>query len=203
MSTANETESKDSTQSEQSEKDNHSEGDQKKDRKPSPPAKPLYKRPVLMTVLILLVVGGAIAGLLYWLNARHYETTDDAFIDGHVVSVSPRISAIVQNVYIDDNSQVKKGELLVELDPRDFQAALAQAEGNYASTQGKLQEAQSQVQVSQANIGEAQAELLVAQANAQNADNDLKRFMALDPRARSKQQMDNATASHAHQRSPG
>jgi membrane fusion protein (multidrug efflux system) len=195
MTQVNETRSKESQSSEKSDQDNHSEGDQQKDRKPAAPKKPLYKRPVLMTILILLVVGGAIAGLLYWLHARHYETTDDAFIDGNVIAVSPRVSAIVQKLYIDDNSSVKKGELLVELDPRDFQAALAQAEGNYASAQGKIQEAQAQVQVNQANVGEAQAQVQVAEANAQNASNDLKRFMALDPRARSKQQMDNATAS--------
>jgi membrane fusion protein (multidrug efflux system) len=112
-----------------------------------------------------------------------------------VIAVSPKVSAIVQRVYINDNDRVKKGDLLVELDARDYEAALAQAEGDSASTQGKLLEAQAQVQVSQADVGEAQAEVLVAQANAQNAQNDLNRFLALDERARSKQQMDNAIAA--------
>jgi membrane fusion protein, multidrug efflux system len=183
-----EKQSNDSGKSEQSDKSNNSEKDQK-------PKKPFYKRPVRMIILIVLVVGGGTAALVYWLNARHYETTDDAFIEGTAVAVSPKVSGIIQSVNINDNARVKKGDLLVELDARDYEAALAQAEGNYASMQGKLSEAQSQVEVSQANIGEAQAEVLVAQANAQNSENDLARFKALDERARSKQQMDNAIAA--------
>ncbi len=154
------------------------------------------KRPACKFILIaLIVVVGGLAALIYWLNARQYESTDDAFIEGTVIAVSPKVSAIIQRVYVDDNDRVKKGDLLVELDARDYEAALAQADGNFASTQGKLLEAQAQVQVSQADVGEAQAELLVAQANAQNAQNDLNRFLALDVRARSKQQMDNAIAA--------
>jgi membrane fusion protein (multidrug efflux system) len=164
-------------------------------RKPSAPKKTPRKRPVRLIILIILIIGGGTAALIYWLNARHYETTDDAFIEGTVISVSPKVSGIVQSINIDDNTRVKKGDLLVELDARDYQAALAEAQGNYASMQGKLSEAQTQVQVSQANVGEAQAEVLVAQANAQNSANDLARFQALDQRARSKQQLDNAIAA--------
>jgi membrane fusion protein (multidrug efflux system) len=145
--------------------------------------------------LIVIVIGGGIAGLIYWLNARQFESTDDAFIDGHVIAVSPKVSGIVRKVYIDDNDRVKSGELLVELDPRDFEAALVQAQGNYAAVQGRLLEAQAQIQVSQANVREADAQILVAQANAQNSQDDLNRFLDLDVRARSKQQMDNATAA--------
>jgi membrane fusion protein, multidrug efflux system len=167
-----------------------------KPNEPQKPAKPpFYRRPVPMIILAVIVVGGGLAGLIYWLHSRHYETTDDAFIEGHVVAVSPKVSGIVQKVYIDDNYRVKTGDLLVELDDRDYQAALVQAQGNYAATQGKLRESQAQVPVAQASVGEAQAELLVAQANAQNAQDDLNRYLALDVRARSKQQMDNATAA--------
>jgi membrane fusion protein (multidrug efflux system) len=175
---------------------NDPRGESSNDSKPpAPPRKPLYKRPVPMILLAIVVVGGTIFALHSWLHSRSYEDTDDAFIEGHVVAVSPKVSGIVQQVYIDDNSRVKKGDLLVELDPRDYQAALLQAEGNFASMQGKLVEAQSEIPVSQANISQAQADLIVAQANAQNAHDDLNRFLALDERARSKQQMDNATAN--------
>jgi len=171
----------------------------KSNDKPNDPQKPtkppFYRRPVPMIILAVIIVGGGLAGLIYWLHARHYESTDDAFIEGHVVAVSPKVSGIVQKVYIDDNYRVKTGDLLVELDDRDFQAALVQAQGNYFAAQGKLHESQAQVPVAQASVGEAQAQLLVAQANAQNAQDDLNRYLALDVRARSKQQMDNATAS--------
>src|SRR5271166_2603867 len=104
------------------------------------PRPPLFKRPLAVTVLLVLVIGAATAALAYWLHARQYESTDDAFIDGDVIAVSPKVSAIVQRVCIDDNSRVKRGDLLVELDSRDYAAALAQAQGNEASAQGKLRE---------------------------------------------------------------
>jgi membrane fusion protein (multidrug efflux system) len=168
------------------------EAGQRPDDRPRPP---LFKRPRAVTVLLVLAIGAAVAALVFWLYARQYESTDDAFIEGHVIAVSPKVSAIVQRVYIDDNSRVKKGDLLVELDARDYAAALAQAQGNEASAQGKLREAQAQVSISHAEIDQAQAGLQVAQANAQNAQSDLDRFLSLDAQARSKQQLDNATAA--------
>jgi membrane fusion protein, multidrug efflux system len=158
-----------------------------------PRKRPFYKRPVPMIVLLILLVGGATVGLLYWLHARHYESTDDAFIEGHVIAVSPKVSGLVRKVYIDDNTRVRRGDLLIQLDDRDYQAALVQAQGNHAAALAKVKEAQAQVPVADANVGEARAELLVAQADAQNAQDDLNRFLALDVRARSKQQIDNAT----------
>jgi len=159
------------------------------------PRPPLFKRPLAVTVLLVLVIGALIAGLTYWLHARQFESTDDAFIEGDVIAVSPKVSAIVQRVYIDDNSRVKRGDLLVELDSRDYAAALAQAQGNEASAQGKLREAQAQVSISQTDIDQAQAQLHVAEANAQNAQSDFDRLLSLDAQARSKQQLDNATAA--------
>jgi len=195
--TAREAREKDQPESNSSDNNNQENGKQQHETKePTTPEKPpFYRRPVPMIILSVIVIGGGITCLAYWLYSRHYETTDDAFIDGHIVAVSPKVSGIVKKVYIDDNYRVTNGELLVELDDRDYQAALVQAQGNYASAQGKVQEAQAQIPVAQANVGEAQAELLVAQANAQNAQDDLNRYLALDVRARSKQQMDNATAS--------
>ena len=61
-----------------------------------------------------------------------HETTDDAFIDVHFVSVAPKIAGRVSVVHVDDNQLVKKGDVLVEIDPRDFQIALAQAKANLA-----------------------------------------------------------------------
>jgi membrane fusion protein, multidrug efflux system len=162
---------------------------------PQPPKRqrpPFYKRPLPMMVLFTIIVVGIIAGVLYWLHSRNYESTDDAFIEGHVIAVSPRVSGLVRKVYIDDNSRVKKGELLVELDDSDYQAALVQAQGDYASAQAKVKQAQAQIPVGEANIAQANAQLLVAEANAKNARDNLDRFLALDVRARSKEQVDDA-----------
>ena len=159
------------------------------------PRTPFFKRPLVVAVLLVLACGAAVAAVVYWLYARQYESTDDAFIEGHVIAVSPKVPAIVQRVHIDDNDRVKKGDLLVELDSRDYAAALAQAQGNETSAQGRLRQAQAQVSISRANVDEAQAELQVAEANAQNAQSDLDRLLSLDAQARSKEQLDNATAA--------
>jgi membrane fusion protein, multidrug efflux system len=160
---------------------------------PEPPEN--TKRTLALTILKILVPLVVIAGVIWWFYDRQFESTDDAFIDGHVVVISPKVSAIVKQVFVDDNTPVKKGDLLVQLDDRDFQAALAQAQGDEAAKEGKVQEAKAQVDVAKAQIGQAEAELVVAQTNADNADQDYQRWLTLDERARSKQEMDNATAA--------
>jgi membrane fusion protein (multidrug efflux system) len=184
-------------------KDNRSEDEaEEADGKPrqaeapkETPEQSRHKKRVMLVVLIVVVIGAGIGALIWWLHARHFESTDDAFIDGHIIAISPKVAAIVSRVFIDDNSVVKKGDKLVELDARDYQAAWVQAEGDLETAQGKLKEAVAQIDVANANVGDAEAELAVAQANAANANRDLHRYLDLDEAARSKQQMDNATAA--------
>src|SRR5258708_20007957 len=88
-------------------------------------------------LLLLGVIGAAVlagSAVWYFLNAG-YETTDDATIEAHVIEVSPKVSAHVQAVHFDDNYQVKRGDLLVDLDPRDFEASFTTAQANLASVQ--------------------------------------------------------------------
>src|ERR1700760_4365832 len=114
--------------------------------------------------LLLSVLGGAllVGGVVwYFLNAG-YETTDDATIEAHVIQVSPKISAHVKAVHFDDNYQVKRGDLLIELDPRDYEVNLASAVANLESAQSKLTEAEAQQNVAQAGSGQAKADLVSA-----------------------------------------
>lgn len=174
-------------------KDKGADEKEKEDDQPKKP--PFYKRPLLMTILIAVVLVLVIGGVLLWLYLRQFESTDDAFIDGHVVQISPKVAEVVKAVHIDDNWHVKAGDVLIELDPRDEQAALEQAKAAESAARGKLEQAQTQVQVAQAKIGEADAQVTVAKTNAENAERDFQRFIALDARARSQQQIDNATAA--------
>jgi membrane fusion protein, multidrug efflux system len=143
-----------------------------------------------MVVCLLAVVGG-----IYWLHVRHFEDTDDAYIDGHTIPISPQISALVSAVHIDDNQFVHKGDLLIELDPTDYQAALAQAQGSEASAKGKLEQARAGVAVAQSAVAQAKAELDAAQVNFDISNRDLQRYQGLDERAKSQQQLDTATAT--------
>jgi membrane fusion protein (multidrug efflux system) len=162
---------------------------------PEPAARvPFYRRRAFRVFFLILIII-ATAATLYWLHSRNFEETDDAFIDGHVIPISPQISALVAAVHITDNQLVHKGDLLVELDPTDYRVALAQAQGAEASAKGKLQEAQSAVPAAHSAVNEAQAALDSAQVSFDNANRQLQRFKGLDERAKSQQQLDDATAA--------
>ena len=92
----------------------------------------LFRRPGATVAAAALAVVGIGYGAFAMFHSFTHETTDDAFIDVHFVSVAPKIAGRVSVVYVDDNQLVKKGDPLVKIDPRDFQVALAQAKANLA-----------------------------------------------------------------------
>jgi membrane fusion protein (multidrug efflux system) len=142
----------------------------------NPKPKRARRRLVILFGLGVLLLAG---GTFWYLNNFGYETTDDAAIEGHVIQVSPKLSAHVKAVYFDDNYQVRKGDLLIELDPRDYEVSLASAMANLASAQSKLAEAEAQQNVAQAGLGQFKADLVSAQATADNAKADLDRNVHL------------------------
>jgi membrane fusion protein, multidrug efflux system len=148
----------------------------------------------LLIVLGILAAGGT-WGVNYWLDSRQYETTDDAFIDGDIIPIGPQIAAKVLDVPVHDNQAVKKGDLLVQLDPTDYQVVLEQKKATEDAARGRQAEARTELEVAQANVGQAEAEVHVAETEAQNMSQDYDRMLGLDIRARSQQQMDNATAA--------
>jgi membrane fusion protein (multidrug efflux system) len=81
--------------------------------------------------LSLVILVAAIWGISVLVHSFYYESTDDAFIEGHVVTVGTKLSNTVRDVLIDDNYEVKKGELLVQIDPRDYEVQLHEAQANY------------------------------------------------------------------------
>ena len=135
------------------------------------PKRSLRRLVILLAVGLLLLTGGT----FWYIDNVGYETTDDAAIEGHVIQVSPKLSAHVKAVHFDDNYQVKRGDLLIELDSRDFEVSLASAVANLASAQSKLVEAEAQQNVTQASLGQARADLVSAEATADNAKSDLER----------------------------
>jgi membrane fusion protein, multidrug efflux system len=139
--------------------------------------RPVYKRPAFLIGAAIVLLLAALFGIRYWLYARSHETTDDAFIDGHIIQVSPKASGYVARIYITDNQQVNAGDLLVELDARDYEARVAQAKAaldaglaqqHQAQTQVTLTRANTRSNVQQATAGVRQARSGVqgAQANA-------------------------------------
>jgi membrane fusion protein (multidrug efflux system) len=147
-------------------------------------------------VLVAVVAAGA----LYGLNARHYESTDDAFIDANTTQMASRVSGQVTALLFQDNQHVAAGQVLLTIDPRDFQAKLDQAQAQQASAEASLDQARAQVLVQAANLDQARANVIVAQSDLVQARQDYERFQAVNPRAVTRQQIDASTASfHAAQ----
>jgi len=147
--------------------------------------------------LALVAVAALALGVRYWIWSLHHESTDDAFIDVHVVDVAPRVAGRVQRVLVTDNQMVEAGELLVELDPRDFQVRLDDAAAARAAAAGRLSAAHARVGVAEASQAQAEAEVVAARATSDNAAADLARYRASERGAVSKQSIDAATAMAA------
>ena len=166
-------------------------------RQPASETRPARYRRRFRFLVVLIVAAAAIAGgMQWWLQARQWESTDDAFIDAHMVMVAPQVAGRVTQVLVDDNQQVAAGQLLVELDPAYFQAQLDQAEANRAAAAGNLAQARAQQAISAANVEQTRAEVGVGEANATNAEQQLRRTQPLVERQfASRQQLDNDVAN--------
>ncbi len=158
-----------------------------------PPRKRLHSRKLVIggiagVVLLVVVI------LYYVFFIAPYEDTDDAFIDGYITMVSSRVPGQVAQLLVTDNEEVREGEVLVELDPRDYETSLANARADLAAAQSQLDSAKAQVNVSESRVAEAQAAVVAADAENQRASADLKRYETVESRAVSKSAFDLAQA---------
>jgi len=173
---------------------------------------------------IFAIVGAVVLIVLLfflWRYFTSYEDTDDAQVDGHLNSISARVSGHVAKLLVDDNQYVKAGTPLVQIDPKDYEVALDHARADYAdalalteaanvnvpitstSTSSQLSTALADVENAQAGIAAAkqqysaaQAQLVQAQANNVRAQDDLVRYKQLvDKQEVSQQQYDTALAA--------
>lgn len=151
------------------------------------PAKPgFFRRPAVVIVLAALFVVAAVAGTDFLLKSKAHESTDDAFIDAHVVSVAPKVAGRIATVNVEINQDVKRGDLLCEIDPRDFNAANAQAAAavqvaiaKRATAQTGFEQAEAQLKTAQADAEAAHAEVAAVEASASTAASDLARSRQL------------------------
>ncbi|MFD1555909.1 EmrA/EmrK family multidrug efflux transporter periplasmic adaptor subunit [Paraburkholderia silviterrae] len=129
------------------------------------------KRKRMMTLLVLVIVIAAVAyGLYYFLVARFTESTDDAYVNGNVVQITPQVTGTVIAVNADDTQTVKIGDPLVQLDPADSRIALQQAEANLGQTV-------RQVRGLFADDSQYQAQVAQRQSDLSRAQDDLRRRM--------------------------
>jgi membrane fusion protein, multidrug efflux system len=130
----------------------------------SPWFRRITKRVVLLVLLFLAV--GAVSPFA-WNYLQSYESTDDAQIDGHIDPLSSRINGTVIRVHAEDNDRVKAGELLVEIDPRDYEVAVAQAKARLELAIAQVASAQQDYAAALANTREDDADNFRAQRDAQ------------------------------------
>jgi membrane fusion protein (multidrug efflux system) len=176
------------------------------------------RRNILIILVALVMVVG---GVFLWRYLSSYESTDDAQVDVHLYPVSARISGYVVKVNVDDNQNVQKGAVLVEIDPKDYEVAVAQAQANLANaeatarslnitipittvtTASQLKFTASDVATSNAGIvgaekqvAAAHAQLEQAQANDVKVQDDLRRYKLLvDKQEVAEQVYDQAVAA--------
>ncbi|HEY4041258.1 MAG TPA: HlyD family secretion protein [Rhodopila sp.] len=153
------------------------------------------KRIVGLTGGALLIFAMVVGGSVYWLNARHFETTDDAFIDAYTTQVAPRVPGQVTKLLFADNDHVSAGQTLLLIDPKDYQAKLDQAKAQQASAEATLTQTQAQVAVQQANVDQVTANVRVAEADLLQARQDYDRYRSIAAGAVSRQQIEAATAT--------
>ena len=109
---------------------------------------------------VILIILGIVAAI----HSTYFQSTDDAFVEGRLVSIAPRVAAPVVKLLVDDNQEVKTGDLLVELDPKDFEVALDQAEAKLAEAKAGLNIAVKQVDESSSKVNKSYEDITSKQA---------------------------------------
>src|SRR5271157_6133775 len=172
-------------------------------------------------VAFLVVIAALVLVGWFWLDSRHWESTDDAEIDGHIYPINARVSGQVIKVNFDDGQVVHKGDVLVQIDPTDYQVALDHSKADYQDALAQASAAQygvpvqsvgsvSQIRSADADMASAQAgvaaarkqadaaqqQVIEAQANAVKLNKDVERYQQLlGKREISQQQFDQAIAA--------
>ena len=154
----------------------------------------ILPRLIFLGVLVLVAIGA----FIYWWTGRNFIDTDDAYTDGRAVSIAPRVAGQVVALDVNDNEPLKKGQVIIQLDPRDYQAALDKATGTLLQEQGQLNQAEISLDKARttfpANLLEAQGNLEQAQANLLNAQQNYRRQHKVSIAATTQQQIDQANA---------
>ncbi len=159
-------------------KENQQDNTEQKQSKKDKIAQITKKKRFIFSVVVILVLS-----VLAWLYFTSFETTDDAFVEGHVIQISPKVSGIIEKLYIDDNMHVKKGDLLLVIDDRDYKVRYEQAKAAY--------------EMSLNSQKSAVADRTAADIDKNLAAADLKRYENLYAKgAVSKQELDRAKSKY-------
>jgi membrane fusion protein (multidrug efflux system) len=134
------------------------------------------KRGVILPIILLgLLAGGAWYGYEWWTTGRFMVSTDDAYVEGDIATITPKVTAFVSKVNVVANQQVKAGDVLATLDNGDYQNALDQANAQIETQKLSLSRIDAQVEGSQASLAQAQASKVALEAAVRGAEITQKR----------------------------
>jgi membrane fusion protein, multidrug efflux system len=167
-----------------------------KDAQESGPPKPRSKKPLI--ILGAVVVVAAIVAFFIWFAHRNQVSTDDAYTDGNVITMAPKVSGYVVELLINDNSRVRRGDLLLRIEPQDFRTAQAAAQSQLALAKAQLKTAETALRIAHVQFP---AQLVSAEAQRQSAAAVLAQAQAsyarqheVDRRATTQENIDTATS---------
>lgn len=158
-------------------------------------AAPKGRRPWIVLTAILLVVVIAAAGVSFLVSGAGRQSTNDAYVEGRIIRMSPKVSGQVVALHVDDNDHVRAGEVLLEIDPADYQAKVDQAAAAVVAAGSAVEQAKASVLRAEAGVGEARASARAAETESKRRASDYRRYAAMGTDGISEQQLE--TAKHA------
>src|SRR5690242_17667640 len=147
-------------------------------------AEPPHRTGAWLLRLAILVIAGGIVALLatrwdVWVGRSSRQTTDDAYVRGDITPLSAQIEGYVNRVAVGDFQLVKAGDPLIEIDDRDYQAQVAQAEANELSAEAAIQNLKARKALQHAEINQAESTIAATQADVDRTQLELKRQRTL------------------------
>ena len=141
------------------------------------------KRILVAVGVIAVCTAAAVYGTHWWANGRFVESTDDAYVGGDLTAIATKVPGYIQQVAVVDNQAVHAGDLLIKIDDRDYQAALAKAEGNVAAQEATLANLDATSKLQEAIIAESRATVASTDADTVRTHEDQVRYLDLSNRA--------------------
>jgi membrane fusion protein, multidrug efflux system len=152
---------------------------QTQDHEDEPRQRPSLRRRLLLAIGLPLLFVSMAAGYVYWDNASHFQSTDDAFIAARSIPIAPKVAGYITAVPVTDNQHVSAGAVIARIDDRDYRVALEQAQAQVVNAQASIENIEAQLSVQEAQISANQAQVDQAQAVLVFAEQQAARYQQL------------------------
>jgi membrane fusion protein, multidrug efflux system len=159
----------------------------------------LRAHPVATACAIVASVLLLVAGVAWWLHARHFETTDDAFVDARIATISSQVAGTIIELAVTDNQEVEAGALLAKIDDRDYRSALAQAVAQVEQATATVNNLGDQIDAQNTRVDQAKHQVDQAQAALTFAQQEDTRAQDLLAKQAGTRQTAQQTSSNLHQ----